>query len=72
MPTAAALAEAGAVMTTSGRQLRVLCMQECDDWGKENYCNSNPRFMWYACRKTCSSCFRPDLQVCSRSCAWTL
>ncbi|CAK0783213.1 hypothetical protein CVIRNUC_006412 [Coccomyxa viridis] len=37
--------------------------KECDDWGKENYCNSNPRFMWYACRKTCSSCFRPDLQV---------
>ena len=48
------------------------CLQECDDWGKENYCNSNPRFMWYACRKTCSSCFRPDLQVCFHPCAKAL
>lgn len=37
--------------------------QECDEWGRGNYCNSNPRFMWYACRKTCGTCFKPDLQV---------
>ena len=40
-----------------------LLLQECDDWGAGNFCNSNPRFMWYACRKTCGTCFKPDLQV---------
>ncbi len=41
----------------------LLLLQECDEWGAGNFCNSNPRFMWYACRKTCGTCFKPDLEV---------
>ena len=72
LPANIALVKACAVRIASCRQLREVSFQECDDWGRENYCNSNPRFMWYACRKTCNSCFQPDLQVCYHSCAEAL
>ena len=44
---------------------RLMLLQECPEWGAGNFCNSNPRFMWYACRKTCGTCFKPNLEVCS-------
>lgn len=37
--------------------------QECTSWKEEGQCNRNPRYMHFGCRKSCGSCFQPDLQV---------
>lgn len=37
--------------------------QECTSWTEEGQCNGNPRYMHFGCRKSCGSCFQPDLQV---------
>ena len=42
--------------------------QDCTGWTAEGMCHKNPRYMHFGCRKSCGTCFQPDLQVPAHGC----